>query len=85
MRSADVNPGRLRPRFAKPRLVEALSDTPVVLIHGPRQSGKTTLARIVGDSRGFAYFSFDEAGAESLRGTPGDAGYSSDPPLGVSR
>jgi predicted AAA+ superfamily ATPase len=32
----------LHPRFAEARLVEALADTPVVLIHGPRQSGKTT-------------------------------------------
>lgn len=32
------------PRFAKNRIEEALSDTRVVLISGPRQSGKTTLA-----------------------------------------
>ena len=32
------------PRFAKARVEEALSDTRVVLISGPRQSGKTTLA-----------------------------------------
>ncbi|WP_372573646.1 ATP-binding protein [Ruegeria jejuensis] len=32
------------PRFAKTRIQEALSDTRVVLISGPRQSGKTTLA-----------------------------------------
>jgi len=32
------------PRFAKERIEEALSDTRVVLISGPRQSGKTTLA-----------------------------------------
>jgi hypothetical protein len=51
---------RLHPRFAEAPLVEALADTPVVLIHGPRQSGKTTLARVVGDRRGFAYFSFDD-------------------------
>lgn len=32
------------PRFAKTRIEDALSDTRVVLISGPRQSGKTTLA-----------------------------------------
>lgn len=32
------------PRFVKSRIEEALSDTRVVLISGPRQSGKTTLA-----------------------------------------
>ena len=31
------------PRFAEPALVEALADTPVFLIYGPRQFGKTTL------------------------------------------
>jgi predicted AAA+ superfamily ATPase len=50
----------LRPRFAEARLVEALADSPVVLVHGPRQCGKTTLARGVGDRRRFAYFSFDD-------------------------
>ena len=34
----------LYPRFAKPRPTEALTDSPIVLIHGPRQCGKTTLA-----------------------------------------
>ena len=37
----------LYPRFAERRLAEALDDSPVVLIHGPRQCGKTTLARMV--------------------------------------
>lgn len=50
----------LHPRFAEPRLVEALADTPVVLIHGPRQCGKTTLAQIVGNKRGYVYLSFDD-------------------------
>jgi predicted AAA+ superfamily ATPase len=48
------------PRFLAPRLREALADTPVVLIHGPRQSGKTTLARDVGERRGYRYYSFDD-------------------------
>ncbi|HVY64428.1 MAG TPA: AAA family ATPase [Gammaproteobacteria bacterium] len=50
----------LYPRHAEPRLVEALADSPVVLIHGPRQCGKTTLARKVGEPRGYAYVSFDD-------------------------
>jgi len=48
------------PRFLLPRLTEALMDTPVVLIHGPRQSGKTTLARHIGDAQGYAYITFDD-------------------------
>jgi uncharacterized protein len=42
-----MNTNKLYPRFAARRLKEALTDTPVVLIHGPRQCGKTTLARLV--------------------------------------
>ena len=37
----------LYPRYAERRLIEALEDSPVVLIHGPRQCGKTTLAQMV--------------------------------------
>jgi hypothetical protein len=48
------------PRYLAPRLREALADTPAVLIHGPRQSGKTTLARLVGEPRGYRYVSFDD-------------------------
>jgi predicted AAA+ superfamily ATPase len=33
------------PRYIQPRVVEALADTPVVLLSGPRQAGKTTLVR----------------------------------------
>lgn len=48
------------PRQIEPRLVEALADTPAVLIHGPRQCGKTTLARMVGSTRGYRYVTFDD-------------------------
>ena len=47
-------------RYAEGPLVEALSDSPAVLLHGPRQCGKTTLARLVGDSMGYGYISFDD-------------------------
>ena len=50
----------LYPRYIYQRLIEALSDSPVVLIHGPRQSGKTTLVRQVGKHEGYSYFSFDD-------------------------
>lgn len=52
---------QLYPRFVESRLAEALAESPVVLIHGPRQCGKTTLARMSGCSRGYAYFSFDDS------------------------
>ena len=50
----------LYPRLAQPVLVETLADSPVVLIHGPRQCGKTTLAQVVGNPMGYAYISFDD-------------------------
>ena len=50
----------LYPRYAESPLVEALADSPAVLVHGPRQCGKTTLARRVGSSRGYDYISFDD-------------------------
>jgi predicted AAA+ superfamily ATPase len=48
-------------RLAETSLVRALADSPVVLIHGPRQCGKSTLALAAGRARDFAYFSFDDA------------------------
>ena len=48
------------PRFLRPRLLRGLSERPIVLIHGPRQSGKSTLARETVQEAGYAYISFDD-------------------------
>jgi uncharacterized protein len=48
-------------RLAEDALVAALADTPVILIHGPRQCGKTTLALQVGKRRRYRYYTFDDA------------------------
>jgi predicted AAA+ superfamily ATPase len=52
--------GKILPRLVEARLRDALSDSPVVLIHGARQCGKTTLARRVGETDGYAYFNLDD-------------------------
>lgn len=46
-------------RFAEARLREALADTPVVLVVGPRRAGKTTLVRDI-DGAGRAYLTLDD-------------------------
>ena len=46
-------------RFVERRVKEALSDTPVVLIVGPRRAGKTTLVRKMGDV-GRTYITLDD-------------------------
>ena len=48
----------LFPRSLAPAIQEALADTPVVCLLGPRQSGKTTLAQQVAPDR--AFISLDE-------------------------
>ena len=67
------------PRLVEPRLIEALADSPAVLMHGPRQCGKTTLARIVGASRGYSYVTFDD---DVVRGAAEDdpLGFAADLP-----
>lgn len=69
------------PRYVEPRLIEALDDSPVVLIHGPRQCGKTTLAQHIGTAsyRYYTYVSLDDAVArDSARADP--AGFVADLP-----
>lgn len=55
-----MNHTDLYPRYAARRLAEALAHSPAVLVHGPRQCGKTTLARSVGGPMGYSYVSFDD-------------------------
>lgn len=47
------------PRGAAARVRTAMSDTPVVLVNGPRQSGKTTLVRSLFDDER-PYFTLDD-------------------------
>jgi uncharacterized protein len=47
-------------RFAKNRILESLTDTRVVLISGPRQSGKTTLATDIAADE-MPFFTLDDA------------------------
>jgi len=46
-------------RFVERRVEEALSDTPVVLIVGPRRAGKATLVRKMGEA-GRTYITLDD-------------------------
>jgi len=61
---------KLYPRGVAARVRVAMSDTPVVLVNGPRQSGKTTLVRsMFGTER--AYFTLDdEATLSSAKADP---------------
>lgn len=54
-----MNLTSLKPRFSHHILSQALGDSSVVLIHGPRQCGKSTLARMLGDAVGYDYMTFD--------------------------
>lgn len=50
-----------RPRLLTGPLDEALADTPVVVVAGPRQAGKSTLAAHVVSRRGGTWLSLDDA------------------------
>lgn len=49
-------------RHAKAAVDTALEDTPVVIVVGPRQAGKSTLASLVAEERGARYVTLDEEG-----------------------
>ncbi|MCY4493153.1 MAG: ATP-binding protein, partial [Acidimicrobiaceae bacterium] len=50
---------RIIARHMQPRLEEALDNFRVVMLHGARQCGKSTLARLVAAQRGGTYTSLD--------------------------
>ena len=57
-------------RFIEPRIRDALTDTRVVLLSGPRQSGKTTLGQKLAHA-GMVYMTLDNATAlAAARGDP---------------
>jgi len=47
-------------RHVEARVVEALADTRIVAVVGPRQSGKTTLVRKLSAARGMPYITLDD-------------------------
>ncbi|MDA8125846.1 MAG: ATP-binding protein [Deltaproteobacteria bacterium] len=55
-----MNATSLYPRTIEPRIAEALQDTPVVLLAGPRQAGKTTLVRRIAEKQGLRYLTLDD-------------------------
>ena len=54
-----MNKPTLYPRLIEPRIAEAMADTPVVLLAGPRQAGKTTLVHKIAD-KGLRYLTLDD-------------------------
>jgi len=54
-----MNASSLYPRSIELRIAEAMADTPVVLIAGPRQAGKTTLVRKFAE-QGMRYITLDD-------------------------
>jgi hypothetical protein len=79
--SGDISPSRgeyfttdmakhpaLFDRHTTPALEAALADTPVVLVVGLRQVGKTTLCRLVADRRGARLLSLDDAATLAAAG-----------------
>ena len=55
-----TSPGTLVARHAETQVREALDDTRIVAIVGPRQSGKTTLARRIADDDGRPFITLDD-------------------------
>lgn len=52
--------GRVIPRHAQVRVLEALQDTRIVLVNGARQGGKSTLVAQIGNDVGAEWYSLDD-------------------------
>ena len=61
---------KLFPRFSTEQVTAALKDTPVVMVTGPRQCGKTTLVREFSDSHRYITLDDDTVMA-AARSDPG--------------
>lgn len=59
-KSGPLRDGFVR-RHAEPKVIRVLEDTRVTAIVGPRQSGKTTLARRIADRDGRSFITLDDA------------------------
>ena len=53
-------------RSIKDSVLRALADTPVVLLNGARQTGKTTLCQAIAGKTGAQYFTLDDAATLAL-------------------
>lgn len=53
-------------RFLAPAVKQSLAAFPCVFINGPRQSGKTTLAQMIWESKDVSYVNFDDAAALAI-------------------
>ncbi len=71
------------PRRILPRVEEALAHARVVVLCGPRQAGKTTLARRVAAARGGTYWSLDDIETRAILDHDPRALLESPPPVVV--
>ena len=47
-------------------VAEAMADTPIVLLNGARQTGKTTLVQSLSSASGVQYYTLDDAATVAL-------------------
>jgi hypothetical protein len=55
-------------RHIEPLVHEALADTPVVVVHGARQTGKSTLVRALAQQTGRSYLTLDDGAVVPIYG-----------------